>query len=37
MFKGHPEGVSIVFDAAFICQSVGKKYEATCEAMKQKR
>lgn len=37
MFKGQPEGVPVVFDAAFICQSVGKKYEASCEAMKQKQ
>lgn len=34
MFKEKPEIGAMVFDAQFICNSLGKKYETSCEAMK---
>lgn len=37
MFKGQPSDVPMAFDAAFLCQSLGRKYDATCETMKQKK
>jgi len=32
MFKGQPDAAGMVFDARFICNSVGPKYKATCAA-----
>ena len=31
-FKGKPEIQGIVYDAQFLCRSLGRKYEATCGA-----
>ena len=36
MFKEKPADVSVAFDAQFVCNSLGKKYEVTCEALKSK-
>ena len=30
MFYESPQGVGIVFDAEFVCQSIGPKYKVTC-------
>lgn len=30
MFKGKPDVQGMVYDAKFICQSIGQKYQATC-------
>ncbi len=35
MFKGKPELNATVFDAGFICNSLGKKYEVTCNTPKK--
>jgi hypothetical protein len=35
MFKGKPELNSAIFDATFICNSIGKKYEVVCNASKK--
>ncbi len=32
MFKGNPKINSMVYDANFICNSLGKKYEVVCNA-----
>lgn len=32
MFKGKPDVQGMVYDAKFICQSLGQKYEVTCGA-----
>ena len=32
MFKGRPDVQGMVYDAQFICNSIGKKYEITCNA-----
>jgi hypothetical protein len=37
MFKGQPTDVSAAFDAAFLCESIGKKYGTTCDALRPKR
>lgn len=34
MFKGKPEANALAFDARFICDSVGRKYEVICDALK---
>ncbi|MES2279943.1 MAG: hypothetical protein V4542_00875 [Pseudomonadota bacterium] len=34
MFKEKPATDAMVFDAAFICQSIGKKYEIVCGTVK---
>jgi hypothetical protein len=34
MFKGKPENIPMAFDALFLCQSLGKKYESSCEALR---
>lgn len=36
MFKGKPSGGGMVFDAVFICNSIGQKYETSCEALTPK-
>jgi hypothetical protein len=36
MFKEKPDLIATVFDANFICNSLGKKYEVTCNAPKNK-
>lgn len=35
MFKGKPNIKTIVYDANFICNSLGEKYEVTCNAPKK--
>lgn len=37
MFKGAPEGVAAAYDAAFLCNSIGRKYEVSCEALAPKK
>lgn len=34
MFKGKPDVQGMVYDAKFICQSLGQKYEVTCGTLK---
>ncbi len=34
MFKEKPDLNTMIFDAAFICQSLGKKYEVVCGVVK---
>lgn len=34
MFKGKPDIQGMVYDAKFVCQSLGQKYEVTCGAQK---
>jgi len=34
MFKSKPDGQGMVYDAKFICQSLGQKYEVTCGGTK---
>lgn len=35
MFKGKPDVNSMVYDASFICNSLGTKYKVVCNAPKQ--
>lgn len=35
MFKGKPEVNAFVYDATFICNSIGKKYEVICNSSKR--
>lgn len=34
MFKGRPDGGGMVYDANFICSSIGQKYKVICNAPK---
>lgn len=35
MFKGTPDAGGMIFDAGFICTSMGRKYEVVCNAPKK--
>ena len=34
MYKGKPETNDMVYDATFVCQSLGQKYQVTCRVKK---